>query len=77
MIVNALSGKSLPVYGDGRNVRDWLYVGDHCRAIEAVARAVARARPTVGGSVRRYPTSSTRSAPSSPIACPVATTRAW
>ncbi|MET0682492.1 MAG: dTDP-glucose 4,6-dehydratase [Casimicrobiaceae bacterium] len=36
MIANALAGKPLPVYGDGRNVRDWLYVGDHCAAIRAV-----------------------------------------
>ncbi|WP_175951522.1 dTDP-glucose 4,6-dehydratase [Burkholderia sp. BCC0405] len=36
MILNALAGKALPVYGDGRNVRDWLYVGDHCAAIRAV-----------------------------------------
>jgi len=36
MIVNALAGKPLPVYGDGENVRDWLYVGDHCAAIRAV-----------------------------------------
>jgi len=36
MIVNALAGKPLPVYGDGGNVRDWLYVTDHCRAIERV-----------------------------------------
>ncbi|MDR1529448.1 MAG: dTDP-glucose 4,6-dehydratase [Burkholderiales bacterium] len=36
MIVNALSGKPLPIYGDGQNVRDWLYVGDHCAAIRAV-----------------------------------------
>ena len=33
MILNALDGKSLPVYGDGGQVRDWLYVGDHCSAI--------------------------------------------
>ena len=33
MICNALEGKPLPVYGDGKNVRDWLYVTDHCRAI--------------------------------------------
>jgi dTDP-glucose 4,6-dehydratase len=39
MIVNALAGKPLPVYGDGRNVRDWLYVGDHCAAIRAVLAA--------------------------------------
>jgi dTDP-glucose 4,6-dehydratase len=36
MILNALEGKPLPVYGDGRNVRDWLYVEDHCSAIRAV-----------------------------------------
>ena len=36
MIHNALVGKPLPVYGDGLNVRDWLYVGDHCTAIRAV-----------------------------------------
>jgi dTDP-glucose 4,6-dehydratase len=36
MISNALQGKPLPVYGDGRQVRDWLYVGDHCTAIREV-----------------------------------------
>jgi dTDP-glucose 4,6-dehydratase len=36
MILNALAGKPLPVYGDGLNVRDWLYVGDHCEAIATV-----------------------------------------
>jgi len=36
IINNALNGKELPVYGDGRNVRDWLYVEDHCRAILTV-----------------------------------------
>ncbi|WP_354683809.1 dTDP-glucose 4,6-dehydratase [Cupriavidus necator] len=36
MISNALGGKPLPVYGDGLNVRDWLYVGDHCAAIREV-----------------------------------------
>ncbi len=36
MIVNALSGKPLPVYGDGQQIRDWLYVGDHCSAIARV-----------------------------------------
>ncbi|HTN94770.1 MAG TPA: dTDP-glucose 4,6-dehydratase [Gallionella sp.] len=36
MIVNALAGKPLPVYGDGRQIRDWLYVKDHCSAIRTV-----------------------------------------
>jgi dTDP-glucose 4,6-dehydratase len=36
MILNALEGKPLPVYGDGKNVRDWLFVEDHCAAIRAV-----------------------------------------
>jgi dTDP-glucose 4,6-dehydratase len=41
-IVNALAGKPLPVYGDGQQVRDWLYVGDHCSAIR---RALEAGRP--------------------------------
>ncbi|MEP0870154.1 dTDP-glucose 4,6-dehydratase [Trichocoleus desertorum AS-A10] len=36
MCINILLGKSLPVYGDGQNVRDWLYVEDHCRALDTV-----------------------------------------
>jgi dTDP-glucose 4,6-dehydratase len=36
VIHNALAGRPLPIYGDGSNVRDWLYVGDHCSAIRAV-----------------------------------------
>lgn len=35
-IINALEGKALPIYGDGKNVRDWLYVSDHCAGIDAV-----------------------------------------
>ena len=50
MVANAIAGKPLPVYGDGRQVRDWLYVSDHCSAIRAV---LARGRPgevyNVGG----------------------------
>jgi len=38
MIVNALNDRELPVYGQGLNVRDWLYVGDHCSAIDVVLR---------------------------------------
>lgn len=36
MITNALADKPLPVYGNGENIRDWLYVGDHCRAIDMI-----------------------------------------
>ena len=36
MCINILTGKKLPVYGDGKNVRDWLYVGDHCQALDVV-----------------------------------------
>ena len=39
MLVNALRGQPLPVYGDGGNVRDWLYVEDHCRGIDLVLRS--------------------------------------
>jgi dTDP-glucose 4,6-dehydratase len=42
MILNALRGKDLPVYGDGQNVRDWLYVEDHC---EALTRVLDAGRP--------------------------------
>jgi dTDP-glucose 4,6-dehydratase len=38
IIKNILEGKKLPVYGDGKNVRDWLYVEDHCKAIDRVVR---------------------------------------
>ncbi len=38
VIANALAGKKLPIYGDGSNVRDWLYVGDHCSAIREVLK---------------------------------------
>jgi dTDP-glucose 4,6-dehydratase len=50
VILNALEGRALPVYGDGRQIRDWLYVEDHCRAISIV---LGRGRPgetyNVGG----------------------------
>ena len=39
MIANSLAGKPLPVYGEGLNVRDWLYVDDHCKAVDMVARS--------------------------------------
>jgi len=54
MISNALEGKPLPVYGDGRQVRDWLYVSDHCEAIRVV---LERGRPgetyNIGGNSER------------------------
>ncbi len=54
VIANALEGKPLPVYGDGRQVRDWLYVGDHCEAIRVV---LERGRPgdtyNIGGNSER------------------------
>jgi len=50
MILNALEGKPLPVYGDGLNVRDWLYVRDHCTAIWRIMRHGERGETyTVGG----------------------------
>ena len=50
MIVNALAGKPLPVYGDGMQVRDWLYVTDHCSAIrEVLARGRVGETYNVGG----------------------------
>jgi len=54
MIANALQGKSLPVYGDGQQVRDWLYVGDHCRALRTVlARGRVGETYNVGGGNQR------------------------
>lgn len=38
MIINGLMGKTLPVYGDGKNIRDWLYVEEHCRAIDIILK---------------------------------------
>ena len=50
MIVNALAGKPLPVYGDGQQVRDWLFVRDHCAAIrEVLARGTPGETYNVGG----------------------------
>ncbi len=50
MVANALDGRPIPVYGDGLNVRDWLYVGDHCGAIDAVlARGKAGEVYNIGG----------------------------
>lgn len=54
MILNALEGKSLPVYGDGLNVRDWLFVGDHCQAIRKVLESGRTGQTyNVGGNSER------------------------
>jgi dTDP-glucose 4,6-dehydratase len=54
MILNALEGKPLPVYGDGQQIRDWLYVDDHCHALR---RVLAAGRPgqvyNIGGDAER------------------------
>lgn len=50
MITNAISGKNLPVYGDGKNIRDWLYVEDHCDAIWTIINKGENGRSyNVGG----------------------------
>ena len=50
VILNAIDGKALPVYGDGQNVRDWLFVGDHCEAVRAVLhRGVPGETYNIGG----------------------------
>lgn len=54
MILNAVSGIHLPVYGDGKNVRDWLYVTDHCRAIFEIMKSGKTGRTyNVGGEVEK------------------------
>lgn len=54
VIHNALEGKDLPVYGDGKNVRDWLYVEDHCRALYTVMQhGVPGETYNIGGSCER------------------------
>jgi dTDP-glucose 4,6-dehydratase len=54
VILNALSGKSLPIYGDGQNVRDWLYVEDHCQAIASVLKkGLPGETYNVGGNAER------------------------
>lgn len=54
MVANALAGKPLPIYGDGRQVRDWLYVADHCRAIRLVlAQGVPGEAYNIGGNCER------------------------
>jgi dTDP-glucose 4,6-dehydratase len=54
MILNALEGKPLPVYGDGQNVRDWLFVEDHCSALQTVlARGTPGETYNIGGNCQR------------------------
>ncbi len=65
VIHNALAGKPLPIYGDGQQIRDWLYVKDHCSAIRRVLEAGNWARPTMSAAGTKRPTS-TWSRPSAP-----------
>ena len=54
MILNAVQGKPLPVYGDGQQVRDWIYVEEHCRAVRAVlARGVVGEAYNIGADCQR------------------------
>jgi len=54
VIRNALAGEALPVYGDGRNVRDWLYVADHCAALRLVlAKGTVGETYNIGGETER------------------------
>jgi dTDP-glucose 4,6-dehydratase len=54
MILNAVEGKSLPIYGDGGNVRDWLYVGDHCEGILlALRKGAPGSKYNIGGGNER------------------------
>ena len=55
---NALDGEPLPLYGDGRQVRDWLHVDDHCAAIELVLREGKQARSTTSARAKSTRTSS-------------------
>ena len=54
VILNAMAGKALPVYGDGKNIRDWLYVTDHCRAIWQIMKDGRRGETyNIGGNAEK------------------------
>jgi dTDP-glucose 4,6-dehydratase len=54
MILNAIEGKPLPIYGDGGNVRDWIYVEDHCRGVlEVLERGAPGEKYNLGGNAER------------------------
>jgi len=62
-VTNALDGLPLPIYGDGRNVRDWIYVDDNCRAARpCAARRRRPVRSTTWEAATRWPTSTSRGA---------------
>ena len=56
ILLNALEGKSLPVYGDGGNVRDWLYVRDHCTAIWKIMRQGKTEKLTTSAATAKWKT---------------------
>ena len=77
VIIRALRGESLPVYGKGDNVRDWLHVEDHAEALTRCCARAGRARPTISAATTSAGTStwcaasaacSTRCSPTPPIA---------
>jgi len=57
MIARALADQSLPVYGKGENVRDWLYVEDHCSAIDLIIRKGRVGEVTTSAVITNAPTS--------------------
>jgi len=59
-VTNLFDGVKVPLYGDGLNIRDWLFVDDHCRGILRVLEVVARARSTTSAAERNSPTSPSR-----------------
>ena len=65
MILNALHGDPLPVYGDGMNVRNWIFVEDFARGIGTCSSAASPARPTTAAAPTRHPTSTLSGASSS------------
>ena len=67
-VTNLIDGKKVPLYGDGLNVRDWLYVEDHCEAISWFSSRVGRARSTTSAVVRSCRTKNSPSCYSTPPA---------
>ena len=76
-IAEHAAGPSLPIYGDGRNIRDWLYVDDHCRGIERCCRRARSARPTTSAARTSGRTSTSWTCSASWSTRPSPPTRPW